>query len=96
MKELAEFLKMPMEYETCMSLSVNQHSHSVSLYLDTGISTYGEWIKGEGGDICLIRCQETKRVIGCHLPLMKNNLVVSHEGPIRINCGFKKTEEKTA
>lgn len=52
-----------------MSLHIDEKNNSVELILDTKISYYGEWIKGEGGDICLYRDQETKKVIGCYLPL---------------------------
>ena len=80
------------KYETCMGLNVNEDGKSVELILDTGVSTYAEWIPGEGGDICLIRCRETKKVMGVHLPLYKRNLCVHHQGPIRINAGFRKDE----
>ena len=73
----------------CMSLYVNQDGHCVELFLDTELDYYLEWIKGEGADIGLLRCRETKRVVGVCLPLLRNNLVVNHTGPIRINSGFK-------
>lgn len=95
-QELADFLKEAIEeskkYETCMALTVHEEGDAVELILDTGVSTYGQWIKGEGADICLYRCQETDRVIGCRLPLMKRNLSVFHEGPLKINEGFRKEE----
>lgn len=78
------------QYESCMGLFVNESGKSVELTLDTSVSTYGEWIPGEGGDICLLRCMDTKKVVGVHLPLMNDNLMVFHDGPIRINTGFKK------
>ena len=90
---LGEILTAAQKYETCMALFVNEDGSSVELILDTGVSTYSEWIPGEGGDICLLRCQETKAVMGVHLPLYKQNLVVSHQGPIRINTGFRKGKE---
>ena len=79
-------------YAPCMSLSVSDEGKSVELVLDTSASTYAEWIPGEGGDICLLRCQETKRVVGCFLPLMNRKLLIQHDGPIRINAGFRLTD----
>jgi hypothetical protein len=93
-KELADAIKEAVEqakqYQTCMSLSVHNDGQAVELILDTGLDTYGEWIPGEGGDIYLIRCQESKRVVGVRLPLLKTNLAVFHSGPLTINDGFKK------
>lgn len=77
-------------YEPCMSLCVDQDSRSVELILDTSVSTYGEWINGEGADICLLRCRETNRVVGVRLPLLNENLAVFHRGPLVVNGGFKK------
>jgi hypothetical protein len=73
------------KYERCMSLSVSQDGRSVELVLDTSSSYYSEWIKGEDGDICLLRDRGTGRVVGCHLPLYDSKLCIHHEGPIRIN-----------
>lgn len=78
------------EYESCMSLYVDEYGKSVELLLDTSITTYAEWIPGEGGDISLIRCQETKKVVGVYLPLLRTNLCVGHTGPMCINTGFEK------
>lgn len=98
-ESLGEMLKEAMaeaaRYENCMSLSVDsEHGHAVELHLDTSRSTYGEWIPGEGGDICLIRDRETDKVVGVRLPLMNNRLVVSHDDgvQVRINEGFLKEE----
>lgn len=95
-KELADELKRCLEecakYEPCMSLFVNELGRCVELYLDTSLDTYGEWIPGEGGDICLLREHETKRVVGVCLPLLRTNLCVGHEGPLRVNSGFRKEE----
>lgn len=77
-------------YDSCMSLHVDEKNKSVELLLDTSIATYAEWIPGEGGDISLIRCRETKRVVGVYLPLLRTNLCVGHTGPMCINTGFKK------
>lgn len=87
--ELAKLIEEAKGYMPCMSLRVSESGLSVELVLDTNVATYGEWISGEGGDICLLRCNDTHRVIGCHLPLMNRRLSVQHDGPIRINAGFR-------
>ena len=95
---LAEFLKEAMEkskrYKPCMSLHVSEESLSVELILDPTVATYGEWIEGEGADICLYRSIETKEVIGCRLPLKNKLLGVSYDGPIRVNSGFRNQDEE--
>ena len=45
--------------------------------MNTKTNHYGDWIKGEGADICLYRDMETNKVVGCHLPLYQKNLIVS-------------------
>lgn len=81
------------QHEPCMSLQVCEEGQTVELYLDTSANTYSEWIPAEGGDIGLMRDQESKRVMGVRLPLYCNNLAVFHEGPLRINAWFKKESE---
>ena len=76
----------------CMALIVNDTGQSVELYLDTSIDTYSEHIEGEGGDIGLMRCMKTNKVVGCRLPLMNGKLAVRHDGPIRINAAFRKSD----
>lgn len=78
------------KYESCMAVSVSDEGQAVELWLDTSLDTYSEWIKGEGADIGLMRCQKTNRVVGVRLPLLRRNLCVHHDGPIRINAGFRK------
>lgn len=94
--EFEEFLKDAAKemgkYDSCMSLYVCEDSDSVELCLDTSANTYSEWIEGEGADIGLMRCFETKKVMGVRLPLYRNNLAVDHKGPIRINAGFRKKD----
>ena len=80
------------EYQTCMALIIDEKSKSVSLFLDTSRAVYLEWIEGEGGDIGLLRDAVTGKVVGIDLPLIDNKLSVRHEGPIRINSGFKKDD----
>lgn len=91
-KELADRLKeiqkSAQQYEPCMSLFINADGGCVELYLDTSLETYDEWIPGEGSDIGLIRCRKTNKVVGVRLPKLRDNLVVDHLGPIRINEGF--------
>lgn len=62
--------------------------NGVELILDTSVPFYGEWIKGEGGDICLYRSRETDKVVGCYLPLMQKRLRVCTIGEIE----FEKVE----
>jgi hypothetical protein len=39
---------------------------------------YGEWISGEGADICLyFNRDDPRRVTGCRLPLYHDRLIVS-------------------
>jgi len=58
-------------------LLMDEPGHSVELMLDTERSYYGEWIRGEGGDICLYRDRETDKVIGCCLPMYQKELRVT-------------------
>lgn len=91
---LAEYLEAHAadadQYETCMSLSVSEHGKSVDLRLGVDEPDYGVWIPGEGGDICLYRSNVTGKVIGAHLPFYNPKLAVFHDGPLRINEGFRK------
>lgn len=75
-------------YQHCMTLHVSEDGSAVTLYTDTALDTYGEWIKGEGADICLYRCRETDMVVGVRLPLRRKNLAVFHDGPLKVNDGF--------
>ena len=80
------------KYQSCMSLHVQEDGQRVTLLLDTSLDTYHEWIPGEGADIGLIRDRETKKTVGIDLPLLNHRLCVHHDGPIRINAGFRKEE----
>ena len=84
-RKLAEFLEAAaaeMQRRTAhlpqpiMSLYVSQDGKSVDLCLDGSQSTYSDWIKGEGGDISLVRVQQSHRVNGAHLPLYAKTLIV--------------------
>lgn len=94
--DFAAFLSRAIEesgkYEPCMSLSVHEDGNAVELNLDTSVASYSEGIKGEGSDIGLFRSLDTRKVVGVRLPLYRKNLVVSHTGDIRINCGFRKED----
>ena len=92
--KLEEIFSEAKKYDTCMAISVSNEGKSVELILDTAHPYYGEWIAGEGGDICLYRDRDTNKVVGCHLPLMCDRLSVYHDGPIRINTGFKKDQSE--
>lgn len=77
--EFSEYLKkMVAECENAppaMSLLIDEEIDSVELVLDTQRSYYGDWIEGEGGDICLYRDQDTNKVLGCRFPLHQKRLV---------------------
>ncbi len=77
LKEIAATAK---DRPPTMALFISEEGQSVSLILDSSKAYYGEWIKGEGGDICLYRDRETKKVVGCHLPLYQRRLAVDCGG----------------
>lgn len=89
-ERMSEMIQEAGQYLPCMALHVSEEGKAVSLYLDTSDDTYTEHIPGEGADIGLMRRQSDNRVVGVRLPLYRDNLAVSHQGPIRINTGFKK------
>ena len=77
-----KILNTPVDNTPKMMLSVDRkHGKSVELILDTTKDYYGDWIPGEGGDICLFRDRETKKVVGCHLPLYQEELLVLEDKP---------------
>lgn len=80
------------DYCPCMSLEVSRDGKSVTLHLDTALDTIDEWIPGEGADISLMRHRETGKVAGVRLPLYNELLVVSYDGPLRVNAGFRKDD----
>lgn len=82
-EQLKKMSAVAKEQPPVMSLLIDEQSDSVELVLDTKRDYYGEWIKGEGGDICLYREMETKKVVGCYLPLYQRELRVTRfEKPI--------------
>jgi len=82
------------KYKPCAYLWIDKESDRVELLLDSSSFTYSEWIKGEGADVCLIRCGKTNKVIGVSLPLYQTDFSVCHTDEIRvkINEGFLKDE----
>lgn len=42
-------------------------------------SMYAEWIKGEGGDICIYRAVQDDRLVGARLPMKFPNVVLENE-----------------
>ena len=93
--DLIDFIKSNgRQYKTCMSLLVDQKSKRISLWLDTSRNTYTEWIEGLPADCGLHRDMETKEIVGIDLPLLNSRLVVDHDGPIRINAGFKQDDKE--
>lgn len=82
------------KYRPCATLFIDEDSTSVELMVDNSKSTYGEWIKGEGADICLIRENETNKVVGVRLPLYDTNFSVCFTDGInvKLNEGFLKNK----
>lgn len=76
MKELYEKMKENPQ-PSCTAIYIDEENRSIDIVLDTQIPSYGEWIKGEGGDICLYRDTETDKVIGCHLPLYHKEVKIN-------------------
>lgn len=76
--ELQEKYPPPSEdLKPIASIIVSRDGNSMDVCLDTSLSTYGEWIKGEGGDISLTREQETNKLAGAHLPLYAKTLMIA-------------------
>ena len=77
-EEFAELLKTGMaeaaSVPPCTSLLMDEQGGAVELLTDTKAIYYGEWIKGEGADICLYRERETGRIVGCRLPMHHTEL----------------------
>lgn len=54
----------------------SKEGKSLDVTLDNSLSTYGDWIEGEGADISITRDQETHKVAGAHFPLYAKTLVI--------------------
>lgn len=84
LKDFAEFMKRAAEEmkDVPESASVLIHSdgNAIQIHLTNKSNYYGEWIKGEGADICLYRDRETNRVVGCMLPLYVDTVHVGVVG----------------
>jgi len=81
------------KYDACTEVSVSRRGASVTLNTDTSRATYSESIPGiVGGDCGLIRDMETDEVIGIKLELKTDKLAISHDGPLRVNSGFRKSD----
>lgn len=61
------------------SIRVSEQDGAIEILLEPGESYYGEWIKGEGGDIDLYRSREDNRVVGAYLPLRHAKVVVTRD-----------------
>ena len=55
---------------------VHSSSQAIELLTDISVATYGEWIEGEGADICLLRDVDTKKVVGVRLPTKFRGVLV--------------------
>ena len=88
------FVKESKKYKACASIWIDKENDRIELLLDSTAATYSEWIKGEGADISLIRCDKTNKVIGVNLPLYQTDFSIFHTDGIRvkINEGFLKDE----
>ena len=77
--DFAEFLKAAVAEgrPPCTSLYICHEGQAVELHIDRTCD-YGDWIKGEGADICLYRELDTNHVVGVRLPLRHERLVVTH------------------
>ena len=51
--DFSDLIEESKKYKPCMVISVDKESSSVELMLDTARNYVGEWIPGEGGDICI-------------------------------------------
>lgn len=74
--KLAELAEAAKDVPPCTTLFMDEEGDAVVLRLDNKRATYGDWIKGEGADICLYRDMETHKVMGCRLPLYQKELRV--------------------
>lgn len=61
------------------SVSYSKDGNALDVTLTNETSYYGDWIKGEGADICLYRDQKTKKVVGAHLPFYAKTLNIGLE-----------------
>lgn len=89
--EFEEFLKQSMAHAATVppmgTIYVHRDGNAIDVHLDTKANYYGEWIAGEGADICLYRDQETKKVVGAHLPFYMDTLAVDVEDGIKLIAG---------
>jgi hypothetical protein len=88
------FVEESKKYKACAGLWIDKENDRIELVLDTSAATYGEWIPGEGADICLLRCHKSRKVIGVNLPLYQTDFSIFHTDGVRvkINEGFLKEE----
>lgn len=88
---IAELIAAAQDYEPCISVMTDDRA--IEVIIDTSINYYGEHIVGEGFNMCLYREQETNKVVGCRIPLRDNTkLAIFHDGPIKVNDGFLKSD----
>ena len=88
------FVEESKKYKSCACIWINKEDSRIEILLNSAAATYNEWIKGEGADICLVRCHKSNKVIGVNLPLYKTDFSIFHTDGIRvkINEGFLKEE----
>lgn len=83
------------QYEPCMALCVREHD--VELLLETSLNTYRYYtmLETHSGNVVQLECiidRDTEQIVGVCLPLLNQKLGITHDGPIRINAGFRKGE----
>jgi hypothetical protein len=92
------FVEESKKYKACAGIWIDKENDRIELLLDTTAPalTYGEWIPGEGADICLLRCHKSRKVIGVNLPLYQTDFSIFHTDGIRvkINEGYLKDEKE--
>jgi hypothetical protein len=90
------FVEESKKYKACAGIWIDKENDRIELLLDTTALTYGEWIPGEGADICLLRCHKSRKVIGVNLPLYQTDFSIFHTDGIRvkINEGYLKDEKE--
>lgn len=86
--EFAEFLKKSIEHAATVppmgTVYVHRDGNAIDVCLDTKANYYGEWIAGEGADICLYRDRDTKKIVGAHLPFYMDTIAVDVQDGIKL------------
>jgi len=80
------------------SIDVSKGGRAIEVFIDTQRDYYGDWIEGEGADICLHRERETERVVGARLPCYAKTLMIGGDNfpliTIDLESGKVSVDEK--